>query len=609
MEATTVNGTFRVTALSGDFKTLLAFDLGKDQSKGLAGFTIQVQPGTGSPYYLLNSLQFEDPSKHAQDQAQPATSSINAPFRKFRWLHVPGQFHQGLAPFRGSYAYTATRRYFDRTGSLLPLDPALSATVHIPVQPFVKDGLHLGFARGFVQSQAFVHHFGPKALVQPRNPTIDFDTSQVSGKNAAGEAYTFAQQYAWLGSTAREQIFTLLHEIRADQNLKLDVFAYDLKEPDIITAFLALAGEQRIRIVLDNASLHSSTAAKRALEDDFEDAFRRHDGRGAHAPIIRGHFGRYSHDKVLIVSGPAGPQCVLTGSTNFSVTGMYVNSNHVLVFESPAVASQYQQIFDWVFTNGALKKAYLGTEFSPRRYHATSPVTMSATFAPHTDDITGSVLGAVVDRIRAEGKRPGGSGSVLFAVMDLSEGHMVADALRKLHVQRNVFSYGITDSVDGIELYRRGSRNGVLTTGKPVRAVLPPPFDQVPGIGGGAAHQVHHKFVVCGGIHGTDPTVFCGSSNLAEGGESNNGDNLLEIHDADVALAFAIEAIGLVDHFAFLDRYATGPGAPQMHAVADKHQAAVDAGSFLHTDDAWVQTYYDSSDLHSVERTLFSTPS
>jgi hypothetical protein len=32
------------------------------------------------------------------------------------------------------------------------------------------------------------------------------------------------------------------------------------------------------------------------------------------------------------------------------------------------------------------------------------------------------------------------------------------------------------------------------------------------------------------------------------------GDNLLAIHDADVATAFAIEALGLIDHYNFLDR-------------------------------------------------------
>ncbi len=94
--------------------------------------------------------------------------------------------------------------------------------------------------------------------------------------------------------------------------------------------------------------------------------------------------------------------------------------------------------------------------------------------------------------------------------------------------------------------------------GKPGKTTLPPPFDQVPIPPG---HEIHDKFVVCG-LNGTDPVVYCGSSNLATGGEQANGDNLLEIHDADVATAFAVEALLLVDHYNFLDRYAN-PKAPR----------------------------------------------
>jgi hypothetical protein len=39
--------------------------------------------------------------------------------------------------------------------------------------------------------------------------------------------------------------------------------------------------------------------------------------------------------------------------------------------------------------------------------------------------------------------------------------------------------------------------------------------------------------------------VWCGSSNLALGGEEDNGDNLICIRDQDVATAFAIEAMRL----------------------------------------------------------------
>jgi hypothetical protein len=117
-------------------------------------------------------------------------------------------------------------------------------------------------------------------------------------------------------------------------------------------------------------------------------------------------------------------------------------------------------------------------------------------------------------------------------------------------------------------------------------------------------HQIHHKFVVCG-FNGPNPVVYCGSSNLAPGGEHLNGDNLLEIHDADVAVAFAIEAVSLVDHFAFLDRM--NKKAPKGKVAAPtKQQAAASAGWFLSTDDKWTKPYFDPKDLYFMDRQLFA---
>ena len=151
-----------------------------------------------------------------------------------------------------------------------------------------------------------------------------------------------------------------------------------------------------------------------------------------------------------------------------------------------------------------------------------------------------------------------------------------------------------------------GNKTGVLVTGKPTKTNLPPPFNQVPGVGVG--HQVHHKFVVCG-FNGDDPVVYCGSSNLAPGGEESNGDNLLAMHDEDVATVFAIEALALVDHFDFLDSVQAGPEDEENQkqpAGSSQPQAAIDAGWFLSTTDRWTGKYYDANDLKNADRQLFA---
>jgi PLD-like domain len=602
-------GKFTLRAYVGDAKTLLAFNYPtRDDAKNLAGFTIQVKPGSGEPYYLHNMLRFKTPADHAQDPLEPPNSTINAPIHKFRWVHVPGVVHQGLTPYYGKYRYTVTPRFFDEQRSLEPADPKLAATVQVDVRPFKKGRLAVGFTRGFVQSQAFVNHFGRKALISPKKRDLLFDTAQQSGQNAAGQAYTYQDEYEWLGFTARARIFEILDEVAAKKSLRLDVFAYDFNEPDIAAALLKLAPGRRVRVILDNAALHHNTK-KPKLEDEFETQFRAA-AKDADAQIRRGKFGRYAHDKIFVVRNKNGALRVLTGSTNFSVTGIYVNSNHVLVYNDRAVASKYAELFDEAWKDKVAAKAFRAAAIAtqPARFASATVPATEISFAPHAKQFAEQTLDALVARVQKEGEKTDGKGSVLFACMDLASGSgPVYPALRALHAQQNIFSYGISDSPGGIHLYAPRNRNGVLVTGKPTATKLPPPFNQVPGVGLG--HQVHHKFVVCA-FNGSDPTVYCGSSNLALGGETANGDNLLCIRDGDVAIAFAIEALALVDHFDFLDHYAakTGDKAAAHGAAppASKQNAAEQAEWFLGVTDRWVNPYYDDDDLHSVDRRLFA---
>jgi phosphatidylserine/phosphatidylglycerophosphate/cardiolipin synthase-like enzyme len=592
-------------AYRGDAKTLLAFNLDKGSAKDLAGFTIRCQPKGQPAYYIYNELQFEKPANHAQDSKEPARSSINAPIHKFRWLHVPGSVHQGTKPFMGEYTYTVTPRYFDN-GSLMPLDPALSALITIRVDNFSKQTVELGFTRGFMQSQAFVGHFGKKALIQPSKHELQFDTSQISGTNAQGEKYTFADEYEWMGFTARKKVFALLDEVLKNKNLVVDIFAYDLNEPDLVDRLLKLVRQGRIRIILDNAALHHNTK-KPTPEDKFEKLFTK--AAGKKKLMLRGKFGRYAHDKVMIVYKKGAKKNtavkVLTGSTNFSITGFYVNSNHILVYNDAQVAGFYAGVFNEAWTTGVKKAAFAKSDWATKVFASSSKATpkTSITFSPHDPDGAAKALNPVVARIAQEGKKGKSVVNVLFAVMEMANGNSpVYETLKKLHANSNIFSYGISDNPNGIYLYPVGKKTGVLVTGKPVQTQLPAPFNQVPNIGG-VKHQVHHKFVVCG-FNGDDPVVFCGSSNLASGGEENNGDNLLTIRDKDIATVFAVEALALVDHFNFLDSVATG-NARKKAPKASKAQAAIDAKWYLSTTDSWTKKYFDPKDLHCIDRQMF----
>ena len=586
MFTTQTNQGLSVKAYQGDAKTLLAFDLPQAQSKGLAGFTLAYSPGAGIDYYIYNDLQLQNEASQVQVKTEPAGSSVNSPIQKFRWVHVPGNFHQGGQVEYGNYTYTITPRYFGANGLLEPMDLSLSVQVVIAVQPFVKGNVELAFTRGFVQSQAFADHFGQAALFKPVGASLLFDSTQVSGTNSAGQSYTYQQEYIWSGFTARVKIFELLNTVLSDKTLSLNVFAYDLDEPDVMKILLQLAAQGRISMILDNASLHHDSVGDKP-EDEFQKQFDA--VKTGQAYLMRGMFGRFQHNKIFIVKQSGKALRVLSGSTNFSVTGMYVNSNHVIVFNDPAVAEIYSNVFLEAWNDRVSEAAFVQSPESTTVFPLLLPgiSAASVTFAPHAPAMALSNLQKMADRIGQE------QSSVLFAVMDTgptSTGPLIP-ALVALHLNQRIYNAGIYDTDNNISLYKPNDPAGLAVTGLPTQVLLPPPFNKEASIGMG--HQVHDKFVVCG-FNTPLAVVWLGSSNLALGGEQANGDNLIEIHDTDIATAFAIEALSLVDHFMFLDEHSSGIG-----------NNTATAEIWLVPTDTWTLSYYDPNDYHMRERLLF----
>src|SRR5262249_49423795 len=110
---------------------------------------------------------------------------------------------------------------------------------------------------------------------------------------------------------------------------------------------------------------------------------------------------------------------------------------------------------------------------------------------------------------------------------------------------------------------------------------------------GGPGQTIHDKFVVID-FNDANPMVFTGSSNLADGGESQNGDNLLAISDPAVASVFAAEAVRLVDHYYFR--------AAVKSATSVKPLVLSASGS----QQKWWQRDYDSNNIRNVQRELLA---
>jgi phospholipase D-like protein len=548
------SGSLALTGYAGDGAVLLAFSLDPSELKAneLAGFSIQCTPPAGKPYFLENRLNFSNPVTSATTSVQmPWTSSQNAPFQKFHWIEFPPE----ILP--GNYQFEVTARYCH--GSTLIDGP--KATVSVELAPQAGSNFELGLTRGYISSQAYASKFGNK-IIRPLPKSLDYNTQP------------FQPQYEWLGYHARKMIFDLLAECLSDPSITVDLFAYDLDEPDIVDKLEALG--TRLRAVLDNAPLHLGTA----LEVLAHTRLVKSAGAGN---IIQGHFSRFAHDKIIIAKRNGKAVKVLTGSANFSVRGLYVQANNVLLFSDPKVAGQYEEVFQSVFTNmKGFSSSPLAAQWFNFPNEGGGVPNFSVSFAPHK---VASVSLAQVQQALNNAKS-----SIMFAIMELQGGGTVLQTIQNLHLSGKVFSYGMTQSVKGFKVYQPG-QPGVLVPFAALIKHVPPPFKTE--FTGGPGQVIHDKFIVVD-FNDKNPVVFTGSSNLAQGGEQSNGDNLLAIHDARVAEVFAVEAMRLVDHYQFR--------AAAQAATQVKPLVLSPCGGQT----KWWAPDYAANDMRNVQRELFA---
>ncbi len=297
---------------------------------------------------------------------------------------------------------------------------------------------------------------------------------------------------------ARKMIFDLLGECLADPSITVDLFAYDLDEPDIVDKLEALG--TRLRAVLDNAPLHVGAA----LEVVAHARLVKSAGAGN---IIQGHFKRFAHDKIIIAKKNGKAVKVLTGSANFfKMRRLTIQANNVLLFSDPKVADQYEQVFQSVFTNmPKFSSSPLASKWFDFPNEGGGVPNFSVSFAPHK--VASVSLGQVQQALN------NAKSSVMFAIMELQGGGTVLKTVENLHTSGKVFSYGMTQSVKGFTVYKPG-QPGVLVPFAALIKNVPPPFNQE--FTGGPGQVIHDKFIVID-FNDKNPVVSAGSSNLAEG--------------------------------------------------------------------------------------------
>jgi PLD-like domain len=561
----------RVVAYAGENTALIAMTLPNaavnDTDHNLAGFAIWRTSGGKPEVALPNRLSFDTPITAAtKTQDSRWIPSTQAPFQYFRWVDVPPD---GLS---GKVSYRVKALYFTGQGKALKDGPEV--TVDLPLVVDQHKDLHASFTRGYIASQAYADKFHNAPIRPAGAKTVDFDTKP------------FEAQYAWLGADARKSLFAFLADCESDKTAKIDLLAYDLDEPDAIAAICKFGKEGRLRAILDNASLHTKKGAAEIIAAKMIIAAAGKDN------VKQGHFARFQHNKVFIKRDAQGvPQSVLFGSMNFSIRGLYVQSNNVIVVNDPTVAKMFGDAFDTAFNGNVQNAAFAKSPIAQKYFVGSASDTadlpeFSLAFSPHTDSSIS--LGPVSQRIQ------NATSSVLFAVMEPTGGGPVLSSLRTIAADPTVFSYGTVQTDTGLAVQTPDGAMSALTSFAYLKDKVPPPFNQE--WDGGPGQTIHDKFVVVD-FNTDNPVVFTGSSNLAGGGEEQNGDNLVMIEDSGIANMYAIEAVKIFDHYHFRKNQAKATTATPLTLWYPGKPGAPNP---------WWKPYYDPKNIKLRDRCLFA---
>lgn len=301
-----------------------------------------------------------------------------------------------------------------------------------------------------------------------------------------------------------------------------------------------------------------------------------------------------SHHKFIVLLQHGEPLAVLTGSTNFSLGGVYGQSNVVHVVEQPAVAAAYLQCWTLMAAgpgHDALRAALSALNRIPA---AAPPKGIGVIFSPQR---TLAALDWYADRAQQ-------AGEALFMTFAFGMGARFQAAYRD---GRAPLRYALLDKLlgPGVPTAKRAAAEAemlalrrqvenrftvgnLLATNKFdrwVREVLPGLNTHV--------RFIHTKIAIIDPL-GRDPVVISGSANFSESSTTENDENMLVIRgNRRVADIYLGEYMRLWSHYAFRE-WAAAQADP-----ADTKFKFLDVGN------TWWRGYFGNT-ARSRQRAYFS---
>ena len=546
-----IEGDLSVQAIAGTHVVLLGMDFPEQNCAGLLGFALRREDHTeGEKYWLSGYKTF----KSVEPSPPPGMlySTRQHPIQGFTW-----------SDFSAKPEHDYTYEVFALRGA--PATPQEAEKVAVKIRTESEHGRthHVHFNRGAAASQEYTRLFGDKRPDQ------------------VGPA-----AFNWLSRGAAESIADFIGRA-VDSGWGLLVGAYEFTDDKVLPALGAARDRGADVQVLYHAKNDEQKTANEAaiLKFGLGDICHPRNAQGL----------TLSHNKIIVLTKAGVAQAVLTGSTNFSIGGIYGHSNVVHICEKNDAAAKYLWLWNELSKNTP-KSADAGLLvgetplpndplaqqitpiFSPR--DSLQALDWYAEQAKGAHDALFMTFAFGMNQ-RFQDAYGNGSAKLRYALMEAMSGptrtkeqRLANEAaiikLRKM--KANKFAIG--------SRLGKGAFNHWLV-------------EQLSGLNVHVRY-LHTKYMLVDPLGG-NPLVVSGSANFSQASTTNNDENMLIIRgNPRVADIYLGEFMRLYRHFAFRDWLTQHPEADE-----------VQVGHLDETDQWWKRYFGDS--FESRQRSYFVT--
>ncbi|WP_420964752.1 phospholipase D-like domain-containing protein [Bradyrhizobium sp. B120] len=476
--------------------------------------------------------------------ADAGISSTQSPFRRCIWTD-----HSVVDTENVSYRVTAMKG--GANGTFTPDAASVSAwTTPAVASGDAGGGLSAYFNRGTLMSQ-IVSRF------------VKGDTSDDSLRNfVKGLSDPANQARRYLSGDALHEILAFLHDadLRGSQ---VHAAIYEMNDEELVGALKPFGS--RGNVLLGNGSATKPNIAGELSGAGLTVKHRDLSNAGRSSPSV--------HNKFVVESDAHGNAIrVLTGSTNWTTTGLCTQLNNVLIIENAVIAKRYlDQWGKLVAAGNAMPPALKTSNSSP-----TSDSNISVFFAATNGE---AEFKPVLDLIK------NAKGGALFLMFMPGQSPLL-DSLLDRAQQNDIYVRGVVSTMMpskngnivsvGGEVVKSGAPqqsfhddvqlpHGVSATNEPSWADVEFSVQQIRNAGMIAI--VHSKTIVI------DPfsdncAVITGSHNFSVAASEKNDENLVIIRgNKQLAQAYALHINGVYDHYSWRGYLGSGGNPDQIYSL------------------------------------------